>query len=47
MDRGGNICLWKEHEKGGYFAAVKCPEQLFQDIRELVGLDVVKAPIAE
>lgn len=31
-----NIVFWKEHEKGGHFASVECPEVLVGDIRKFV-----------
>lgn len=29
-----NIVYWKEHDKGGHFAATESPDVLVQDIRE-------------
>lgn len=33
-----NIVFWKEHEKGGHFPSVECPEVLQSDIQEFVSL---------
>lgn len=29
-----NIVYWKEHDKGGHFAATESPDVLIQDIRD-------------
>jgi len=45
-----NIVFWKEHEKGGHFPSVECPEVLKNDIQDFVGLlpqDIKRALLGE
>ena len=37
-----NVQFYKEHEKGGHFAAVECPDELVADLREWFGGGVVR-----
>ena len=37
-----NVQWFKEHDKGGHFAAVECPEALVEDLRDWFGGSVVK-----
>ncbi|EED23533.1 epoxide hydrolase, putative [Talaromyces stipitatus ATCC 10500] len=36
VERTGNLVFWKEHTKGGHFAALECPQELADDIVEFV-----------
>ena len=38
-----NVQFWKDHDTGGHFPSVECPEKLVEDIREFFSLDVVKS----
>ncbi len=37
-----NVQFYKEHEAGGHFASVECPDVLVADLREWFGDEVVK-----
>ncbi len=37
-----NVQSYKEHETGGHFPAVECPETFVADLREWFGGEVVK-----
>ena len=37
-----NVAFYREHDRGGHFAAVECPDLLVQDLREWFGSDIVK-----
>ena len=41
-----NVKYWKEHDKGGHFAAVEYPEELVADLREWFGSEEVKVVMA-
>ncbi|OKL55701.1 hypothetical protein UA08_09051 [Talaromyces atroroseus] len=36
VESTGNLVFWKEHTKGGHFAALECPETMAEDIVEFV-----------
>ena len=38
-----NVQFWKDHDTGGHFPSVECPDKLVKDIREFFSLDVVKS----
>lgn len=38
-----NIQFWKDHDTGGHFPSVECPEKLVEDIRDFFSLNVVKS----
>ena len=42
MQAVANVQFWKDHDKGGHFAAVECPDALVADLREWFGGEVVK-----
>ena len=42
MQAVANVQFYKEHSKGGHFAAVERPDELVADLREWFGGKVVK-----
>lgn len=42
MQAIANVQFYKEHETGGHFPAVECPDALVADLREWFGSEVVK-----
>jgi len=36
MERQCKLVFFKQHEKGGHFAALECPQELWEDIEEFV-----------
>lgn len=42
MQAIANVQFYREHETGGHFPAVECPDALVGDLREWFGGDIVK-----
>ena len=42
-----NIQFWRDHETGGHFPSVECPEKLVEDLREFFSLEVVRLAMEE
>lgn len=40
------VGFWREHDRGGHFPAVECPELLVEDLRDWFGGEVVRAAMA-
>jgi microsomal epoxide hydrolase len=36
VEKKGNLVTYNKHEKGGHFAALEQPEELFADVEEFV-----------
>jgi microsomal epoxide hydrolase len=37
VEKECNLVFYKQHERGGHFAALEKPEELWQDMEEFVG----------
>lgn len=42
-----NVQFWREHESGGHFPSVECPDELVRDLRDWFSSDVVKTVLAK
>ena len=42
-----NVQFWREHDKGGHFPSVECPDELVKDLRDFFSLKVVTQTLAK
>jgi microsomal epoxide hydrolase len=37
LEKNSDLVFYRKHSKGGHFAALECPKELWEDVEEFVG----------